>query len=114
VKEFSMNQQTRRSPRFPFIAVAEIAHAESGGQLGSRVTALSLNGCYVEMQDTLPVGSKVAIKIFAESECFSAVASVVYRHPDSGMGLAFKEVSSENGTLLRQWLLTASNPSKQQ
>jgi hypothetical protein len=108
-----MNQHIRRSPRFPFIAVAEIAHAESGGQLGSRVTALSLNGCYVEMQDTFPVGSKVAIKIFAESECFSAVASVVYKHPDSGMGLAFKEVSSENGTLLRQWLLTASNASKQ-
>ena len=109
-----MNEHIRRSPRFPFIAVAEIAHAASGGQLGSRVTALSLNGCFVEMQDTLPVGSKVAIKIFAESACFGAVASVVYALPDSGMGLAFKEVSPENGALLRQWLLTASNALSQQ
>jgi hypothetical protein len=112
-KAFLMNQRTRRSPRFPFIAVAEIAHAESGGQLGFRVTALSLNGCYVEMQETLPIGSDVAIKIFAESACFAAIACVVYALPDSGMGLKFKEVSLESGTLLRQWLLTASNASQQ-
>jgi hypothetical protein len=104
-----MNHHIRRSPRFPFIAVAEIAHAESGGQLGSRVTALSLNGCYVEMQDTFPVGSEVGIKIFAESACFAAIASVVYQLADSGMGLAFKEVSSESEMVLRKWLLTASD-----
>jgi hypothetical protein len=28
-----MNQKIRRGPRYPFIAVAEIAHTESGGNL---------------------------------------------------------------------------------
>ena len=102
-----MNQGTRRSPRFPFIAVAEISHTESGGQLGSRVAELSLNGCYVDMQNTLPVGSEVAIKIFAESECFDASAKVIYDHPNLGMGLAFQEVSLKSGTLLRRWLMKA-------
>ena len=43
-----MYQQTRRSPRFPFIAVAEITPTKSVEQLGSRVAELSLNGCYVD------------------------------------------------------------------
>ena len=103
-----MNQATRRSPRFPFIAVGEIAHSESEGQLGCRVTTLSLYGCYVEMPNTLPIGREVAIKIFAESECFEANAKVIYAHPNLGMGLAFKEVSIKSGALLRQWLLQAS------
>jgi hypothetical protein len=107
-----MGQENRRSPRFPFIAVAEITHTNSGEQLDSRVAELSLNGCYVDMLDTLPVGSEVVIKIFAESECFEATAKVVYAHPDLGMGLAFQGVSLKNGQLLRQWLLKASRAAK--
>ena len=107
-----MNQKTRRGPRFPFIAVAEIAHTESGGQFSCRVSELSLNGCYVDMLNTLPIGSEVAIKIIAESECFEANAKVIYAHPNLGMGLAFEQVSLKSGELLRQWLLKASGGSE--
>ena len=107
-----MYQQTRRSPRFPFIAVAEITPTKSDAQLGSRVAELSLNGCYVDMPNTLPVGSEVSIKIFAESECFEAAAEVIYAHPNLGMGLAFEEISLKSGTILRPWLLKASEASQ--
>jgi hypothetical protein len=103
-----MNQETRRSRRFPFIAVAEIAHTESGGKFSCRVSELSLNGCYVDMLNALPIGSEVAIKIFAEPECFEANAKVIYAHPNLGMGLAFEQISLKSQTLLRQWLLQAS------
>jgi len=103
-----MNQKIRRGPRYPFIAVAEIAHRESGGNFSCRVSELSLNGCYVDMLNTLPIGSEVATKIFAESECFEANAKVIYAHPNLGMGLAFEQVSLKSQTLLRQWLLKAS------
>ena len=103
-----MNRKTRRSPRCLFIAVAEIAHEESGGRLGCRVATLSLYGCYVDMPHTLPIGREVSIKIFAESECFVATATVVYDLPNSGMGLAFEEVSLKSQALLRQWLLKTS------
>ena len=103
-----MNQKIRRGPRVPFIAVAELVHSESGGNFSCRVSELSLNGCYVDMLNTLPIGSEVAIKIFAESECFDANAKVIYAHPNLGMGLAFKEVSLGSGALLSQWLLKAS------
>jgi hypothetical protein len=101
------------SPRFTFIAVAEITPTKSVGQLNSRVAELSLNGCYVDMLNTLPIGSEVSIKIFAESECFEAGAKVIYAYPNLGMGLAFKEVSLKSGTILRQWLLKASEAPKQ-
>jgi hypothetical protein len=101
-------QKTRCSPRFPFIAIAEIAYRDSGGQLSCQVATLSLHGCYVETSNTLPIGREVSIKIFAESECFAATAKVVYELPNSAMGLAFEEVSLKSGAILRQWLLKAS------
>jgi hypothetical protein len=77
-----MGQENRRSPRFPFIAVAEITHTDSGEKLDSRVAELSLNGCYVDMLNTFPVGHEIVIKIFAESKCFKATARVIYAHPN--------------------------------
>jgi hypothetical protein len=99
-------------PRYPFIAIAEIIHPESGGILGSRVAKISLNGCFVETTKALPVGSEVVIKIFAESECFAATAKVVYANSNSGVGLAFREVPAKSAALLRQWLLKASDAPK--
>jgi hypothetical protein len=107
-----MYQTPRRSPRFPFITVAEIAYRESGGRLGCRVAKLSLHGCYVNTPNTLPIGREVSIKIFAESECFAATAKVIYELANSGMGLAFEEVSLKSAALLRQWLLKASGGSE--
>jgi PilZ domain len=103
-----MDKEARRSPRFPFVAVAEIAHPESGAKFNCRVSDFSLNGCYVDMLNSLPIGSAVAIKIFAESEHFEANAKVIYAHPNLGMGLAFEQLPSKSGELLRQWLLKAS------
>ena len=107
-----MGQELRRSPRFPFVAVAELSHAESGEKLASRVAELSLNGCYVDMLNTLPIGSIVTIKIFAESDCFEATAKVIYTHSNLGMGLAFQEVSIKSGALLRGWLVKAGEAGK--
>jgi hypothetical protein len=103
-----MSQKIRRSPRFPFITVAEIGYRESGGRLSCQVATLSLHGCYVETPNTLAIGREVSIKIFAESECFAATAKVVYELPNSAMGLAFEEVSIKSGAILHQWLLKAS------
>lgn len=100
--------EKRRTPRYPFIAVAEITDAASGAQLNSQVAELSLNGCYVDMLNTLPVTAKVTVKIFADSECFEATAIVIYAHPGLGMGLAFQDASLKSGILLRQWLQKAS------
>ena len=103
-----MYDKPRRSPRHPFIAIAEIAHRESGGRLSCQVAKLSRHGCYIEVPNTLPVGHEVSIKLFAESEWFAATAKVVYELPNSGMGLAFEEVREKSQAVLREWLLKAS------
>jgi PilZ domain-containing protein len=102
-----MYEKIRRSPRFPFIAVAEIGYRESGGRLSCQVATLSLHGCYVETPNTIAIGREVSIKIFAESECFAATAKVAYELPNSAMGLAFEEISLKSQALLRQWLIRA-------
>jgi hypothetical protein len=98
----------RRTPRFSFIAVAELTHVETGAQLTCQVAEMSLNGCYVDILNQLPVDSVVKLKIFADSECFEATAKVIYAHANLGMGLAFQDVSLKSGVLLRKWLDGAS------
>ena len=99
--------EKRRTPRYAFIAVAEITDTASGAQLNSQVSELSLNGCYLDMLNTLPVNTKVTLKIFADSECFEVTAGVIYAHQGIGMGLAFQDVSLKSATLLRRWLQKA-------
>jgi hypothetical protein len=86
-----MSETPRRSPRIPFVAVAEIAHRGSGGRVSCQVSTLNLHGCYVETPNTLPIGREVLIKIFAESECFAATGKVVYELPNSAMGLGSRK-----------------------
>jgi hypothetical protein len=100
--------EKRRAPRYAFIAVAEITDSASGANLNSQVASLSLNGCYIDLQNPLPVNSNVALKIFADGECFEASAKVIYAHEGLGMGLAFQDISLKSGILLRRWLQTAS------
>jgi hypothetical protein len=101
-------QEKRRTPRIPFVAVAELADTESGTQATGQVSELSAYGCYVEILSTLAIDTTVTIKIFAEAECFEAKAKVIYAHPNFGMGLVFQELSLQNGNLLRQWLLKST------
>ena len=102
-----MYTEQRRSPQFPFVAVAEITEKESGGELVTRVSELSVHGCYIDEQNPFPSGTVVTLKIFAESGVFDATAEVLYAHPNLGMGLGFQEVSLRSGAVLQQWLLAA-------
>jgi hypothetical protein len=103
----SVYTEQRRTPRFPFVAVAEITEKESGGEIVTQVSELSVNGCYIDEQNPFPSGTIVTLKIFSESEVFDATAKVLYAHPNLGMGLVFVEVSLRSGAVLREWLLAA-------
>jgi hypothetical protein len=79
-----------RSPRYPFIAIAEIIHPESGGILGSRVAKINLNGCYVDTSKTIPAGSKVVIKILLNRNVSRPLQRLYMRIPIQGWGLRFE------------------------
>ena len=102
-----MEQERRRSPRYPFAGSIEMREGASEDKRTARVKELSLNGCYVDTEIPYPMGSSLAIKLFTETEFFEAQASVIYSHPDQGMGLMFRETKPYYLMVLRKWLLAA-------
>ena len=107
-----MDQERRRTPRYSFIAVAEFIEEESKAKLETRVTELSLHGCYFDMVNTLPEGTPLRVKIFFENEFFEARGKVIYSQPNMGMGVTFLEIPPYAMPVLKKWLLQAMVGSK--
>lgn len=102
-----MEQDRRRSPRYPFVGSIEMREGTSEDKRTARVKELSLNGCYVDTENHYPIGTSLAIKLFTETEFFEAQASVIYCQPELGMGLMFRETKPYYLMVLRKWLLAA-------
>ncbi len=99
-----MRWERRKAPRYPFRAMAEIVHEKEPVRVSSRVSDLSLHGCYVEMIDPFPPGTSVLIEIYTETEFLETHATVVYLEPKEGMGLTFTEMPACFTNVLHQWL----------
>jgi len=103
-----MESNTRREPRYPFIASAELFDENSGSRMKSRISDLSFGGCYVDTINPLPDGTPVQLKIFTETHTFEAPATVVYSHTHLGMGMKFRDVQPVYEEVLRLWLPEAT------
>lgn len=102
-----MEPERRSSPRFPFIASAQV-HAESAGSpLAARISDISASGCYVDTINPLAGGTPVRVRIFNETKSFEAGATVVYSHAHLGMGLRFSEIPRDSLSVLQGWLPAA-------
>jgi PilZ domain len=102
----SHKKENRRSPRYPFVARAEIGEVnDSGFRIHAQTTEISLNGCFLDMANPLPVGQQIFVKIFTASDYFEASATVVYSQPNIGIGVEFHDVSRHFQPTLQRWLL---------
>jgi hypothetical protein len=99
-----MEQERRRAPRFPFIASAEVLAENTGSRISTRISDLSISGCYVDTINPLPDGTLVQVRIITETHTFEAPATVVFSHTHLGMGLAFREVQANSQDVLQSWL----------
>jgi hypothetical protein len=99
-------EERRRTPRYPFHALAELAENNADAKLTGRVTELGLNGCFVEMKDPFAEGATLAVKLFTPTEFFEAHATVAYATAE-GVGLTFREVKPFFVAVLKKWLLSA-------
>jgi hypothetical protein len=99
-----MEQERRRTPRFAFIASAEVQDEGSGSRLPSRISDISHLGCYVDTINPFPDGTPVRVKIFTETHHFEAPATVAYSHTHLGMGLTFGDVNPDSLAVLQNWL----------
>jgi hypothetical protein len=77
----------------------------SGFRIHARTTEISLNGCFLDMANPLPVGQRVFVKIFTASDYFEAGATVVFSQPNIGIGIEFHDVSKHFQPTLQRWLL---------
>jgi hypothetical protein len=98
---------TRTTPRYPFVAPAEVIDEGAGAKMTAQVKELSLYGCYLDSASPLPTRTKVIVKIYAPEEFFEAGATVIYANQTLGMGLVFRDVKPHYQCTLRKWLNVA-------
>jgi hypothetical protein len=83
-------------------------------RIASRVSELSLNGCYLDMMNPFPKGTLVLVKIAAGDEFFQAKSKVVYAQHNMGAGVGFLEVQPDSQAVLERWLDGAEQERKRQ
>ena len=94
----------RAHPRYAFTAAIEVVAAEPGERFKTRVRDLSEQGCYVDTDRPLALGTTTDICITKGAKSFEARARVVYNQPGKGMGLMFTDVDSEQLGTLNLWI----------
>ena len=103
-----MGQERRRTPRFPFVAAAEVVNVAGGMGISARVSELSLHGCYIDMSNPLPEGTSILVKIDYGGRHLEALGKVVYSAPLLGIGVSFCKISVHSSIVLKEWLVLAA------
>jgi PilZ domain len=94
----------RIHPRYEFTAAVEVIAAESGARIETRVRDLSQQGCYVDTEKPLPLGTVTDVRITKGGQLFEARGRVVYSRAGKGMGLVFAAIEPEQRGTLGTWL----------
>jgi hypothetical protein len=100
-----LTRADRRShPRYAFTAAIEIAAAEPSQRIKTRVRDLSQQGCYVDTDNPLPLGTAADVRITKGTKSLAAQVRVVYNQPHKGMGLMFTALESAYRGTLDSWI----------
>jgi hypothetical protein len=99
-----LRKEQRRTPRYTFIASAELIEEKTDVRIATRVSELSLNGCYLDMMNPFPQDTLVLVKIFAGDQSFQAKSKIIYVQPNLGAGVVFLEIQPQPLALLQHWL----------
>ena len=103
-----MEQERRRFARVPLIAHIELLEESTATRLKSRVSDISMEGCYLDMVNPLPSGTLVRLSITSGDGRFEARGRIVYTLQHMGAGVQFEEISPESVPILKGWLSTAA------
>ena len=105
-----METERRRASRYFFSAQAEVTEQQSEIRLKSRVSDLSLHGCYLDMMNPFPAETLVTLRITAGQETFQSQSKIVHATPNVGAGAAFLDMESQDRALLERWVEQAAQP----
>jgi hypothetical protein len=107
-----MEEERRRTPRFQFIAPAELVDDASGARIQSWVADLGLHGCSLSVKDSPRHGATVSLKIGTNPrELFMSRALVVHSRLDRA-GIAFDALTTSSFEVLSKWLAQAKFPTR--
>ena len=73
-------------------------------RLSGRVSEISRNGCYVDILNTLPVGTLFKMQIVRDSGTFTTKGKIIYVHERIGMGVEFIDPPPDQLKVLDFWL----------
>src|SRR6266478_2466788 len=107
-------QEKRRSPRYSFIASAELIEEKADVRIASRASELSLHGCYLDMMNPFPMGTLVLVKIAAGDAFFQAKGKIIYSQMNMGAGVSYLQIEPESQAVLERWLDEAEKDSQKQ
>ena len=98
----------RKAPRFMLVDTAYFGEARTQGTTRARTNDVSLDGCYLETMNPLPVGTMIRVRLELGGSPFEANARVVHAQPHMGMGVQFVEVEPHYLLVLKNWLAQAA------
>lgn len=97
-------REQRTVPRYEFIATVEVVEPVSDMSLSGRVSEISRKGCFVDILNTLPAGTKINLRITRDQGAFFTPATIIYVQDGMGMGIAFRETAADQMQILDSWL----------
>ena len=97
-------EERRRTPRYGFIASAELIEVRADVRIVTRVSELSRHGCYLDMMNPFPKDTVVLVKISAGDAYFEGKGLIVYSQPNMGAGVKFTEIEQQYVPVLERWL----------
>jgi len=104
-----MGADRRGTPRYRFIAEAEVIEILADTKLKARTSDLSIGGCFLDMLNPSPKGTEIQVRISHADATFTALGRVAFVVPNIGMGVAFTNVDGNQIAVLHRWLLLASH-----
>ena len=105
-----MEKERRKTPRFQFIAPAELVCEKSGDHIQSWVADLGLHGCAVTTKSAPRRGTVVSMKIGHTPRETVLARAVVVHSAQERAGIRFVAVTPASLEMLAKWLSKAKFP----
>ena len=102
-----MNHERRRSPRYQLIAEAEIIELRSRVRLNAKTSDVSLLGCFMNAERSLPTGTTIQVELKRHDMTFTSLG-VIARAQPMGMGVSFSNIKPDQREVLQKWLIEIS------
>jgi hypothetical protein len=97
--------ERRKAPRFSCAGRIEMRVEGADYRMGGTLTDISLHGCYVEMNNTYPVGTKLNLELEVISKKLKLSGVVRAAYPFLGMGISFGAIERKPLAELQELLV---------